>query len=263
MTTPQGVSDFVPATVSVPSDVPLAYETGQSIGAGSDIVLGSYTITMPAYLVYVNASISDSATVPFITARMVWIDPVNGIDVDVQSWTLPAGSVSAVTAGRGPTRAGSLQLILSNNDPTYDISCSVAIYQSSRAVTRDDWRQPNSPAVPGYVVPASDPPALALGWFAQSIPATTTDTYLLPLWSGQATVQLINDAAAAIQAWLIPVLPPDPSWTDTAIWQFNGTAETETQQVALPRAPCTMSIRNTTAAAVTVGWAVTGQEFSS
>lgn len=269
-TPPTGVGDWTPTVTAIPSDVLIGQKTGLVISAASSQVFGPYAMTSPAYAIAVDALVSASATVPFLSVLMTWTDPSSGLTVGEEKWYITGTSTSpaaanALTIGRGPTKAGKLTVTITNYDPATSAAIDLAVWQSSRMVTRDDWRGlQQGGVIPGYTSPDCAAAAGMLGWMnSVTIGAGNSETWCCALYAGQA--QFIFGAGSTPDVNVALYLPaadfPAASWP--FFYNQAVTAITTQLYLPLPRGPVILHATNFAASAVTVTWSLAIQEFAS
>lgn len=268
MTSPQGAADFAPASIAVPSDVQIGQVlTGtQAVSSGSVVL--TEQITMPSYLVCCAFSWAATPTVPFATVQLSWEDPSTLLDLDLETWTVPGSDATLATStvthtGRGPTRAGLLAVTVWNNDPAKVMTYNITVYQSSRVITRADWRQIAALAVPNFAGSNDDPTSLILGSEnGATLAASGSDSWLCDLWAGPAWLTISQSPAETLHVFL---LPQDPQGLATVPYGYFSidAAGGLYQQVTLPRCPVQLQINNTSATATSVTWSLIAQETAS
>jgi hypothetical protein len=267
MTTPQGGVDFVPATVSIPADVQVLSVIGGTLTPGDNIITTDTEISAPSYLIGGSFQCVSGTTKPFPLIDVFWQDSTTGVTLDQEVWTMIA-NLGPVTPdicqwwGRGPTKANTIIIEIDNPDPTEDLTYWLYLYQSSRVVTRSDWRSPAVFAPPGYTMAPLDEQALILGSAASTaIGDGDAETWLLPVYAGQVTLTWAQNASESTQ---ILVTGQDPSVTGEQ-QLFNETGLTGSGQFTfpLPRCPATLEILNRGSASADYTWSVVAQEFAS
>lgn len=125
--------------------------------------------------------------------QLTWLDSTTNEIVATESyWVFPgsgAGINSHYVLGRGPTKADQLSISIFN--PSGTTAGSLAFYvimQNSRVYTGDLWRSISAntgpPAFNGFTVAPHFIDSGDVCGISQSVPANTTNTILLPLYTG-------------------------------------------------------------------------------
>jgi hypothetical protein len=258
-------------TDGVITGVPLTHGFGTDASAASyTITAGSesfefFNIARTGYYVAINISIPAAATIPFLGVNMIWQSAATGLDVAQEQWYVPASSTGAVNIwGKGPTKANSLVIGFKNFDPAQTMTVTFSLYETTHHIARDDWRSSAPSAVPAFTAPpSSDPFALVLlAAGLLSIPGTTTRTYLLPVYAGQASFTYTTSAALNN----INLAAYDPS-TSTNPFLYTAAPAAASlvnaAPVTLPRCATLLTLNNTAAGAVTVNLSVMALEYAS
>jgi hypothetical protein len=270
VTTPAGLADFDAATPAIPLDQQLLGEMGFAVALGAPVPFNGVAFARSSYIITVDALAPAATTIPFIMVDAFWVDPVTNATIAHERWYLPATTTSppqanALVAGRGPSKSSVLNLLVTSFDPVQTMTCDLTLYQSTRAVTRDDWRSLGVGALgPGFTNAAADCPALLPGYKQNALlTAGATVQRLCGLYAGEAQFCLIQSAAQNL-SWQIQGAQPA---LVTANWPVvAGAAQTGAQanySISLPRAPVLVTVTNNGAAGTNVQWAVTAQEFAS
>lgn len=269
MTMPAGLTDFDSASPWTPGDQLLGSVTAQVIAAGASAAFDSNYFARSSYLIATDALYGSSASVPLPIFDMEWVDPTSGLVLAHERWvingtsTSPASSNSPIT-GRGPSKSAQLNITVTNPDPLVSCSLDLALYQSSRAITRDDWRSLGMGAIPGYTNAASDCPMLIPGFKASAnLNAGTSVSRVIGLYAGPAEFAVTQSAGQTLQ-WLVTALDSNQNLANPIIVD-TGTSTSDFFQagLTLPRCPCLITIENNGSSATTVGFAVTAQELTS
>jgi hypothetical protein len=248
--TPGGVPLLTNSQV-VANAAAIAFSTGTQ-------TFGPYAIDQPGYDVAIDVT-STIVGLAGISVTMQWNDSVSGALMATEEWDLLPGPLSAnVVIGKGPTKGNQLtiRMVLTAGGPA-TIAGNMTVLQNSRVYTRDDWRMIATNAATGGFVTAS--PNIYAGLLGSAHPNLATgaaDTYVLPLFAGRvelyvATTSNTDDAFLTVQNVANP--PPSPQMLSlsTVVGQTGGNP----QIVILPKAQCTVTIRNENAGNQTVTWA--------
>lgn len=260
--------DFAPGTALTTTDF-LAYgPTETVIPASGTSVLGSWPITSPAYLVSLDSSIGAGALLNMHGYFMQWLDPNTGELLDAETWYSAAssnaiGTTSALIGGRGPAKSGQLQLTVANYDSGQALTVNAAVYQSTRVVSRDDWRHLGLTAVPNFTVPFLDPTNGVLGFVpSRALGAGATISRLCTMFAGQAQLIIGNSAGSSLAVQVNSLNPPIGAADLVLLYSTSVTANQTIINLTLPRAPVQVSITNN-GAATNVEMSMIQQEFSS
>jgi hypothetical protein len=137
--------DWSPAAYPISTDGNLASVAAQVIAASSSFQVYSGAISGASYAISLDGLISSAATIPFARVSLIWKDVAGGQVIDIQHWVIPTTNVSPANSntlitGRGPARSQHVTVLLENYDPAQPLTADAYFYQSSRVVTRDDWR---------------------------------------------------------------------------------------------------------------------------
>lgn len=239
-----------------------------NIPANGSVTTGG-TFMKPAYVVGLSVTVSSGgATCPFLLVGMTWMDSTNTVELGHEKWYIPAASSGTYYhVGKGPVKGAHLSMKLTNLDPGFAMTATLNLLESTYPISRDDWRGVDyqTASVPGYGAYGVTPTGLAYGQMASgflaiqnndTLPAHTTWSFLLPLYSGPVFWQF-NANTAITAAVRVPTqfnvasdngLDGDsPAWFDTSLTDV-------TVEIAHPRVPLYVTFSNTTASAIPLGW---------
>lgn len=270
MTTPAGLADFDSATPAIPLDQNILTQTGVAVQLGTPVLFEANIFARSSYIITVDALAPAATTVPWISLDMFWADPDTGATIARERWYINAttsspASANALVAGRGPTKSSLLNMTLMAYDSVQAMSCDLSLYQSTRAVTRDDWRSLGTGAMgPSFVNAGGDQAALIAGSkIPASLAAGTSVKRVCGLYSGQAQFCLIQDGVQSL-AWTVQAVEPGSA---AANWPVVAGATTSSPQanyaITLPRSPTYITVTNNGGVATDVQWCLTAQEFAS
>jgi hypothetical protein len=270
MSTLPGLEDFAQAQAALSADLNILQETGVVIAASSSVTYGPMAVNNPAYAVAIDALVNASATFGLLLVSLVWSDPVTGLTVGAERWyysgTTASPAISnGLTFGRGPTKAGQLTITIDNYDPAQSATVDVAVWQSSRVATRDDWRgNPNGGGYVTYTVPNTESLSCALGWVtAHALAASGQISYQCALYAGQAAFEFVSSATAAVGVEIFAPLPDRASGNWPVLLENAAIGEVFTGALVLPRCPVVVQITNNSAAPTNVTFSLTALEFAS
>jgi hypothetical protein len=231
--------------------------------------IGPGTITRPGYQISIAATMA-AATIPFLGVQLFWKDSATGLQVAEEVWYIPvttaAGGITIY--GKGPCKGNELSFGLVNYDPANAITVSLAFWQTTHHISRDDWRSNPANTVPGTTqIPSSDPFALILGTATDTnLAANATVAYLLPLYAGQVEIAIEQTVA---QSLIVNVFAVDPSIVGAAFTALPiyVAATAAAKQIGpfplyFPRCPCILQVQNG-ANIATVQMTVTNLEYAS
>jgi len=265
---PIGAPDFAPAIVQAPSDVLLSEHQSVAWAPGLSASYGPFNITGQSYAIQLHAEANSSMTNPVCQAVVYWLDAETGNILDTEIWTF-TGEEAAFTGGpgmiqgRGPSRASQVVVQIFNWDPSFNFTGWFYLWQSSRVITRADWRGYSSGnAVPGYTVAASDSSALCLAWYPQTALAASNSIGLLArLYAGEAAL-MIHQSNAQSLAVTINELQPDMIG-NPIVYDNEFAGATIDPLLALPRSQCVISLVNNGSASTSVRICLTALEIAS
>jgi hypothetical protein len=243
-----------------------------TVSANSSTTVVIDNITRPGYIISILAAVgSSNSTIPFLGVELIWRDQTSGVTTAIEQWYITCYNGTPTPNphfGKGPTKGNSVKITFTNYDPTYNMTVTWGIGQTTQHISRDDWRGQQVTNNPVFTaLPNADPLALILGSGLQAAsPANTTYTWLLPLYAGQAEINVIQNVsqAIALQVNAIDPLVTGAAFTSLPIYYMPTAASTEFGPLPLylPRCPCTLQV--TTGAAVsTIRATVTSLEYAS
>ena len=154
---------------------------------------------------------------------------------------------------------------LTNNDPLQSLTVDFALWQSSRLVTRHDWRTIRFFSTN----PAGSRPTVNLeSSIVAYVPAatlnpSTTQGWICPTYAGQASLTLVATAYGGISVQIFAALAPLTLLSWPSLWQSTPAAGINSQPLALPRCPVYIEIGNSGADPEGVGWTLIATEFAS
>jgi hypothetical protein len=265
-----GLDDFTGAQAALSADLNILQETGVVIAASGTVTYGPFAVNSPSYAVAIDALISASATFGLLLISMVWSDSETGLTVGAERWYFSGTTASpaisnGLTFGRGPTKANQLTVTIDNYDPAQSATVDVAIWQSSRTATRDDWRgNPNGGGYVTYTVPNTESLSCALGWVTNhALAASGVVTYQCALYAGQAAFEFVSSATGDVGIEILAPLPDRASGNWPVLLENAAIGELFTGTLVLPRCPVIVQITNSSAASTNVTFSLTALEFAS
>jgi hypothetical protein len=214
-----------------------------------------------SYELVLGLTAGAGSTNPWCTVIIQFFDfdviGANQVVVDQVNFACPMGTSGdangpAVTAIHGPARGGFMILKIDNLDSvngTLEYLQLAGVGRSyDRHTARWDVNSGSSPAIPGYTLANAGAASLQIGRIAgQSILHGASKTFLNGLAPGQVFLRIYAQGASSVNF----VLQPQPTsvyGTENLINENVGTGSGLSQEllftIALPRAPCIMTITN-------------------
>jgi len=226
-----------------------------------------YTFQKPGYNITVSASISGSATIPFIRARMIWWATTAGADqIAEEDWYIPATSSGTVNIyGKGPVKGQALTLQLYNYDPSYTATVTVDLLNTTQHIARDDWRTDRPASVPGFTAAPADPFAgvLALASVV-SLGAGDTSTLLLPLYAGAALLNVTQSGGRSVTVNVYPLDPQVGITVTPPVYTITTTDDAiGPVLLVLPRCPCILQFTNHGTSGTNISYTMQVLEYAS
>jgi hypothetical protein len=220
------------------------------------------------YNIGLQCSIANvAATNPFVLVELTWQDVTHANSLSIERYYVPlASSGTTFVFGKGPAKGPHLSLRVLNFDPAFTATVVLTLLECTHHLARDDWRCNFGNNVPGFtLIPGQDVFGLVLGGIGGggvAIGAGLSKVYLMPLYAGQINIALNMSVAGNTDVF---VYAQDPNLA-AAVPIFNQrltVIEPPPLLVTLPRAPCTLTITNATAGAITYQFGVTALEYAS
>ena len=233
-------------------------EIGFTLPANSNITTANLPNTRPGYLTSIHASIPAGATVPIMSVTFEWFSASNSILLAKERWLIPTPSSGTINVyGKGPTKGDILVIQFLNPDPAQAMTVSETTMGTTQHIARDDWRGDIPTNVPGYTAAGGDP---FNGLLAQigstAVGAGSNIQRLLPLYAGEAVLQVTQSAAQAITISVIPVNPGVATpLAPVAIVTSSANVVPEIM-FTMPRCPCILEIANTGSSSTNVAAAL-------
>jgi hypothetical protein len=278
--------DFSPAVTSAAPDGVGFVQVAVTVPPASTVTVEGAVFGPISYSIGVDGEISAAATVPFMRVGFIWKDPTNTWITDLQHWVVPVSDVSPAssntyTTGRGPSGGGHLTVNLKNYDPAYAITADIYVMQSSRFVSRHDWRSASNNttfATPGgltningnylWTTPDSDPSNLVLGEMAKvAIANGAYQGRINALFTGQGYLVVSKDDNANTLLVTVAAINPDvvPGGGQHVFgFQTQLTGYQTTGYITMPRGPIVVLLQNQGPGNIgNVLYSLTGQEFAS
>lgn len=247
----------------------------QTIGAGSSLQLGPYSINQIGYEFFIQLGTTQNTATAPVSIQFQWTDSSSGLVTATQVYNMYAAYTGASgpthnIEGHGPSNADTLTITITATAGAIEIDC--AILETSRVFGRHDWRTQNAASItitfPTMTYISCIPAANILA--AQTTPSlnNSSEEYLLPFYTGTAIfwgssavdtnagVFDLIDNLAAISNTLIARLKVGTS-------SFGQLGDVLPQPVSFPRDQCQLNIINGTATASTMSVGIVAQELET
>lgn len=234
-----------PQFVNISPLVPVSL-TGTGLNGASVDFFSSYEISL------VNACNGSTASGVY-TVQLQWFNDVADTSpVEQVTWQVPANVAGLVVVGKGPMRGNFMAVQIASNDQaglSPQSTVTVKITGSLRDTPLgDDWRA-GSVGIGGNASSAKPWTNMILYSTNLSAPVGTLIRDSL-LYSGRVKVFLENNSANGILiAQFMAQLAPNPMIWRGSVPQSQGGASPVLVELLWPRAPVTMTVSNTGAAA--------------
>lgn len=226
--------------------------TGQVVAAGATFTGATITgITQPSFNLHITTTCSGSATKPWFTVRLNWIDSATGLVIQVDAYTSfmsnSAGLLTTIISG--PTDADSLQIQITNNDTLSMTINQLFAFMSSRPNYTSDfyyhfWTGASMPNIPTFQNGASDafPTNRVIFDLSRSVGVgvTTTPDYTLPSYAGNASLTF---GGGSSNQWQV-VLQNKVTGTNFLNVVTAGTGILNPIPIILPRMPISLRVTN-------------------
>lgn len=209
---------------------------------------GTFSINQIGYEGFIGISTA-GATATVCHVHMVWKEAGNTVDVsDFWFYAGTTGSNHFIFFN-GPTRGN--QLVITITCLTNNCTINASFMSNSRVYTKDTWR-----TSAGTFVSAAGSGQVPFDMFGNvlaannsvSCPATTTQTYTLPLWVGRVILQGSTASGQNdMQCWIINAADSTSAILFNAFSTSQG--EIPATELVLPRSQCNLMVRNNNAAA--------------
>jgi hypothetical protein len=191
-----------------------------AVPAASTVSASLVTVHKPGYVLTCNAVVANAAsTIPFVSVLLEFWDTSQTVILGPPNfWTIPATSSGTWTAtGSGPTRGPAAVLSFTNQDPTYSMTVTYSLIETTQHISRDDWRGPlEGPAgvgsVPQYTSASSFLGSgdirmgslMATQGSGLAIGAGDNLSILMPMYSGD--IGFTINATGTLQLFITPPL---------------------------------------------------------
>jgi hypothetical protein len=159
-------------------------------------------ITKPGYIISINPVIAAAGTTrPFLGVQMIWKDTVTGLGTAKETWYVPATAGGVEIYGKGPTKGGQLSIGLQNFDPANPMTVSMAFWETTHHVPRDDWRSGNANGIviAGAVAANADPFAGLLINNSGTLGPNSGVGFSMPLYAGKASFTIFLAQAGSVE----------------------------------------------------------------
>jgi len=252
----------------------LASNVTVTVGPTQTVSVPAFTITRPGYLLNVSAVYTTAeGTSGLFTMDVGWYESTQTFRFGHEAWRMAVGGFASQQAwfhtGRGPTKGQLAVFSFTNRDAAQTIQVTFWLAQTTQHASRDDVRVHVDGASPVWALnPGDDPVFNRLATInGQSIIAGHTDTYLLPLYSGQTSLAWAATGQSAAGVLTLSVVQADPLNTFQPDYQqAAGATPFVSQQgllVTLPRKVASLVVKNAGTSTATYGVTMVAQEYSS
>jgi hypothetical protein len=244
------------------------------VGPGQTASFPVFTITRPGYLLNVSAVYTTGeGTSGLFTMDVAWYESTQSTRFGHEGWRMAVGGFASQApwfhTGRGPTKGQLLVLSFTNRDTVQTIQVAFWLAQTTQHASRDDIRVHVNGSSPVWALdPGGDPVFNRLASISgQSIVAGHTDTYLLPLYSGQVALTWAATGQSAANVLNLSLVQADPLNTFAPDYTQSASAtpfaSPDAILVTLPRKVMSLVVHNggTSTASYTVS--MVAQEYSS
>lgn len=199
-----------------------------------------------------------------VAVDMTWTDSVTSQVVAHQQWQAAAASRtnSHTIIGQGPTGGDQVAVRITNNGTAgQNLSASILVAETSVAYGEHDWRTDDGGGMLlagfGSIASAMNDNALA-AQPAVSVGAGVLDTFALPLFSGGAHLFINTASLTTDLLWNVSTIAGTVNAAAIVIAQgASDSSGNVSQDIWMPRAQCTLSVKNNNAAAKNVIAAMT------
>lgn len=250
----------------------LADGFGVTMAGGQTISFPPFEINRPGYLMNVGSYYPGAnGTAGLVVMDVSWFDSGQNVHFGHETWEMAVGTDGNgfYHTGRGPTKGQLLGLAFTNVDPTQQLQSTFWFAQTTQHAARDDIRVHLDGISPVWnTVPGDSATENELANILNlAIPNGTTGPYLLPLYSGQASIYWSCTGQSAANDVSVEVYAASGSGTQADIYKLiagaTPFASTPGQLITLPRRCCLLKIVNTGAATATLSLIMIAQEYSS
>ena len=248
---------------------------GQNLPATGSILRpasGAFTINQPGYEMWFNVA-SLGSPAPIVSVELQWTDSVSTALIEDETYWFYSGNANAhLVHGRGPSKADNLAVLMTNHDATHDVTISWVLLQTSRIFTREFWhtvtRNQQAPVFLGFTSVVHDIAGDVVSSQSVSVPASTTNNYLLPLYTGTVRLFGTGGPAAGNTQWAVNN-SSDIAASSAAVFQgLNaqsgfapfGLSSLYVPELGLPRSQCILSLNNTLTVAQVITAVMIAQE---
>jgi hypothetical protein len=270
-------NDHAQAISTTGSPLLHGYNALENPGTSSPLAAGAsssftFSVKKPGYVIEFNVGFG-AALNPLIQVTMSWQDDATNIEIAREVWYMNGNTTNnCQTYGKGPTKANQLVVTLKNMDTVAAATVTWGLSETTQHIQRDDWRTGplgtiNTSQPAGlFVNSTNDPFALMLGWVVHAYGIAETDYYLMPLYSGQCNINVVQTVS---QVFTVRIYAWDPTINAA---DFRNCPIISSQTVAaltagpfvvnLPRCPCILQVTSGPAA-VTINVSLTNIEYAS
>lgn len=250
----------------------LAAATVVNMLAGQTVAVPGFQVTRPGYLFNVQAVYSGAnGNNPLCSIDFAWYESTQSARFGHEGWRIPAGSNGNgyFHTGRGPTKGQLFVPSFTNRDLTQPMQAVFWLAETTQHASRDDIRLHVGGTSPVFTdAPGFDPIFNRLANFqGQTVNAGQTLKFLLPLYSGQASIVWGSTGQSAANVVQVQIVQADALTTfDPDYSLLAGASPFQSpngQLVTLPRKVCFIVVSNTGGTPANVTLSMVAQEYSS
>lgn len=210
----------------------------------------------PGYIVRMHLwhSAAGGGVMP-VKIQLTWVDLSMNAVMAVQTFWVFAGDPTThhVINGQGPVAGTQLQLAITNGSAlAQNMDADIFMVETTGYYTAHLWQTDDSGGfvIPGLNAVTSDVNAgIVAEVNAVSVPASSTTTLVMPLFSGQAAIRGHTLGANAVNIFANTAAESNPTFNDT-VWQIAVVNSQDAYlPVYMPRVQCTLGLNNTNGAA--------------
>ena len=244
----------------------LLSQLAQPLAATGVFTSSVLSITQSAYHIFFQAVDNVAGTQHrTIQIQLTWMDSTTGDTVQIDTYYMLPGASGGnphKIVGDGPTKGDQCQIQITNNDSAA-VTYTFTIAQSSRTFARDTWRTLGTlPAATGFVLGASDMPALVMEDTNPSPNAGQTINRQLPMFTSAVGI-LFNPLGAISGNATLNIVSEDPNAQNLGFMYSNIIAggQRSYTQVFLGNSECYLQIINNGTNAGNIGVAIIAEEL--
>jgi hypothetical protein len=254
----------------------LASAANIGISASSSNTVGPFNTNQPSFELGIASSfaVANGAT-PYTFVVLYWIDPTSNLTVAKDTFVIWTASHAALNSLpfiiRGPSKAGSLKLVVFNLDTVDSVQVTYTLLADSRVIPSEsialglDWKE-DSANIQLFTNAATRvlPDSNVVATFVNgTLAASSTDTWITPPATGLATLNFQESGVAA--ANIAITVQPVPATIYGGIFLVNDVMVTGNpnklfySDLVLPNGPLQVQIKNNGTVAANYNGMLTAQ----